>query len=212
MDRNLDSLQKAVPGDYYDQAIATNLLQRFWHGRRFAEVQNFLNGIKAKRILDIGCHGGRFTFEISKKFQSSAIYGIDVSEAGIEYAQKRYKNMHFYVARAEKLPFRTNYFDMVTCFEVLEHIDEPMKVIREVVRVLKKSGNFIVLIPTENFLFRLIWLIWTHFGLGRVWRHTHVQSFRNHTLDVLLKKSGFAVIKRKSFLLGMLFLIQAKKK
>lgn len=211
MRKDSNFYHRQVPGDYYHQAVRKNFLQHFWHLRRFKEVKNFLNDIKAKKILDIGCHGGRFTFEISQKFSGSSIDGIDISPVAINFAKKKYPTIHFQVARAEKLPFPTNRFDLVTCLEVLEHVKDPVKVLKEIKRVLKKEGNFIVLIPTMNLLFRLIWFTWVHLGPGRVWRHTHVQKFENDSLDNLLEQAGFKIIKRKLFLSGMLLLIQAKR-
>lgn len=207
-----DFYHQQVPGDYYHQAIRKNFLQRFWHLKRFAEIKNLLNDIRAKRILDVGCHGGRFTFEISQKFPQASIYGIDISPAAINFAKKNYPGINFKVAGAEKLPFATSYFDLVACFEVLEHIKSPIKVLKEIRRVLKKGRSFIIVVPTENFLFRFIWFFWSRFGPGRVWRHTHLHKFQNYTLDHLLEQIGFVIVKRKPILFKMLLFILARKK
>lgn len=200
-----------VPGDYYHQAIKKNFLQRFWHFKRFAEIKNLLNDIKAKRILDVGCHGGRFTFEIAQKFPQASIHGIDISPAAINFAKKNYPEINFKVAGAEKLPFPTSHFDLVSCFEVLEHVKSPIKVLKEIRRVLKKGKGFIILVPTENFLFRFIWFFWSRFGPGRVWRHTHLNKFQNLTLDHLLEQMGFVIVKRKLLLFKMLLFILTRK-
>jgi ubiquinone/menaquinone biosynthesis C-methylase UbiE len=209
--KELEHLHEDVPANYYDHAISKNSLQRFWHTKRFSEVDKYLTGIKASRILDIGCHGGTFTNRIQRKFKNRKIYGIDISRNAIAYAQKKYQKIDFLVAKAEKLPFKDKSFDFVTCFEVLEHVERPDKVIREILRVLKDDGNFLVIVPTENLLFRTIWAVWTKLGPGRIWKHTHIQKFSNHNLDLILEHSGFRILKRNTFLLGMLLIVYAIK-
>jgi len=201
-----------VPGDYYDQSIRENVFQRYWHSRRFSEVGRFLKRLKAKKILDVGCHGGRFTYEISRKFPAASLFGIDISPIAVKYAIKKYPHFHFQVARAEKLPFKDNFFDLVTCLEVLEHVHHPQQVLKEIKRVLKKRGIFIILVPSENFLFRVGWFFWVRFGPGHVWQDAHLQKFKSNTLDSLLKNSDFKILRRKQFLLGMLLLIKTMKK
>jgi ubiquinone/menaquinone biosynthesis C-methylase UbiE len=207
---SLDHLHEEVPANYYDNAIQKNVLQKFWHNKRFIQAKKYLKAIKARQILDIGCNSGTFTRQIYNVFPKSKIYGIDISRKAILYAKRKYKDMSFSVARAEKLPFKNKSFDLVTCFEVLEHVDEPEKIIKEILRVLRKKGNLIIIVPTENLLFRVIWALWTKLGPGRVWKHTHVQKFTNNNLDALLKKLGCSIVKRNTFLLGMLLIIHAR--
>lgn len=200
-----------VRGDYYDWSIKKNLFQRFWHKRRFLEVKNILNCPRIEKILDVGCHGGRFIYEISKQFPTASIFGIDSSQTAIQYAIKKYPDFHFQIAQAERLPFKDNFFDLVTCLEVLEHVKNPRQVLEEIKRVLKRKGILVILVPSENYLFKLGWFFWVRFGPGRVWQNAHINEFRNNILDSLLRQLGFQVLERKSFLLEMLLLIKAKK-
>jgi len=206
----LDHLHEEVPANYYDNAIRKNILQRFWHFKRFTQAKKYLKTVDTVSILDIGCNSGTFTKQIYNVFPKSKIFGIDVSKKAIAYAKQKYTSINFQVAKAEELPFKSNTFDLVTCFEVLEHVDEPKRIIKEIKRVLTKNGNIILIVPTENLLFKMIWGLWTKFGPGRVWKHTHVQKFTKKKLDNLLKKSGCNIVKRKTFLLGMLLIIHAK--
>lgn len=212
MKNDLDLFHENVPGDYYDRALRYNILQRFWHTRRFREVKDLLSRIEPRKILDVGCHGGLFTNEIAGYYKQSAICGIDISPSAIKFARSKYRSkIRFGVGRAERIPYPNDSFDLVTCLEVMEHVDNPTEVVGEIKRVLKEKGHFIVLVPTENLLFKIIWFFWSRFGPGKIWKHTHVQEFINHSLDKLLIKHGFEIANRKSFLLGMLLLIHARK-
>jgi ubiquinone/menaquinone biosynthesis C-methylase UbiE len=212
MIKNLNDLHQEVPGNYYDHAISKNLFQRFWHKKRFREASKYLKTINATKILDVGCHGGTFSNIVQRENKQAEMYGVDISKQAIEYANRRFKHIKFSVGSAENLPFKDKYFDFVTCFEVLEHIEEPALAIREAYRVLSKNGNYLIIVPTENLIFRVIWLIWTKFGPGRIWKHTHVQKFTDKKLDAILKKNRFNIINRNTFLIGMLLIIQAQKK
>lgn len=199
-----------VPPDYYDQGIKTNPLQFIWHKRRFRVIKNLLPKAGTK-VLDIGCHAGRFTEEIAKALPKAEIFGIDIDQAAIFYAKHKRPKFHFQEADAESLPFSDKTFDLITCFEVLEHVRKPKKILSEITRCLKDEGELIVLVPTESLLFRLIWFFWTK-GKGRVWQGTHLHQFNGRRLDELLVQNGFGIEKRKTSHLGMLLAIKAIKK
>lgn len=211
MKKLTDSYHNKIPGNYYDLSTAKNSFQRFWHQKRYAEVGRTLEKIRAKMVLDIGCHGGRLTSKILEKIPQAKIFGIDISRQAIDYASKKYPLINFRIARAENIPFDNSMFDLITCFEVLEHLEDPSAAIKEINRTLKNGGNFLILVPTENLLFKIIWSLWTKFGPGKIWQHTHIQKFTDKKLDTLLEKYGFRIIHRKTFLLGMLLLIRAQK-
>lgn len=100
------------------------------------------------RILDLGCGTGYGTKILSGK--SNEIYGIDVSQKAIDYAKKVYPGPQYTCCSAEKLPFEDNYFDAITAFEVIEHVQNPEKALDEVYRVLKKEGNLFISTPNPR--------------------------------------------------------------
>lgn len=199
-----------VPPDYYDQGIKNDPVRRIWHKKRFAEVCKTLNGIKPYQILDIGCHGGTFAEVIGKKFPKAAVFGIDISRIAIEYGKKMRPKINFKLASAENLPFPNDSFDLITCFDTLEHLVHPNKALSEMRRVLVKDGEVVFLLPTESLLFRIGWFFLSRFGPQKVWQKTHVQNFNGKRLDDLLEKSGFKIETRKTINLGMLLLIKAR--
>jgi ubiquinone/menaquinone biosynthesis C-methylase UbiE len=208
MSKSLDKIHQDVPADHYDKGIKKNIFQRYWHYRRFNEVLRLLKPISGP-ALDIGCHSGTFTKKVLSKIKTQKIYGIDISPLAISLAKKRIPYGKFKVADAIKLPFKDNYFEAIICLEVLEHIDNPMLVLKEMKRVLKKNGIAILLVPTDNSLFKIIWFLWTL--RYSVWRHAHVQSFSSDRLEKKLKKMDFKIEKVKRFNLNMLKIIIIKK-
>jgi len=199
----------SAPANYYDYGIRTNLGQFIWHNLRFKRLEKILPG-KANSILDVGCHGGLFTEKVAQSFPRAEVYGVDIDSQSIIYAQEKRPEYIFKIASAEKLPFPKDNFDLITCLEVLEHVEKPRKVLQEIKRCLKPEGVFIALVPTESCLFRLVWRFWIKYK-GKVWKDKHIQIFNGKRLDNLLINEGFIIQKRKQSHLGMLLAIKAKK-
>ncbi|TSC63540.1 MAG: putative methyltransferase [Microgenomates group bacterium Gr01-1014_93] len=208
MVKTLIKIHEDVPADHYDKGIKNNLFQKYWHWRRFREVLKMVNSVDGP-ILDIGCHSGTFTEKILKKIGTREVYGIDISESAIKKISKRIPYGHFEVADAASLPFKNDFFDLAVCLEVLEHVDNPQKVISEIKRVLKKDGKVVMLVPADNKLFKIVWFVWTLYY--PVWRHAHVQSFSGQGLEDLIKSAGLKIKYIKTFNLGMLKFVVAKK-
>lgn len=205
-------LHKNVPPDWYARSLKDNLLQRFWHTTRFEEVGRLIP-VTRGRILDIGCADGTFTKVILERSRAKKITAVDVLPNSINYAKRRFarsKKLSFKVADAHVLPFKNNEFDAVFCLEALEHVEDPKKVIREMHRVLKSGGYTVILVPSENLLFRLGWPIWT-MTRGRIWKGTHLNNFSTDKLVRLMEEEGFIIQKNHAFLLGMLRVIKAVK-
>lgn len=205
-------LHSNIPPDWYYRSIKNNLFQRFWHNQRFKQVAKVTS--KADVVLDIGCADGTFTKILLEATQASKVVGIDVLKSSINYSRKRFtkdKRFKFMVADAHNLPFKNQVFDAIFCLEALEHVIDPLTVIQEMHKVLRKDGYLIILVPSENLLFRIIWKLWQKVPGKNVWQHTHLHNFSNGFIEELLNKSGFKIVKNNYFLLGMLHLIKAIK-
>ncbi len=206
-------LHENVPPNWYFDSIRRNLGQRYWHTRRFGEVEKLIEPTQGK-ILDIGCADGVFTKVILDRSKADQIIGIDVLPTSISWAKNHWKKNHkmsFGVGDAHNLKYEANTFNAVFALEVLEHVFDPEKVLREVKMVLKKDGYAIFLVPTDSYLFRTIWFFWTKFWRGKVWDNTHIQSFYKGTLLDIARKVGFKIEVDKKFLLGMLQVIKVRK-
>lgn len=204
-------IHRNVPPDWYQRGIRENLFQKFWHYRRFRNIGKLIEPTGGK-ILDIGCADGTMTKFILERSGAELVVGIDVLQSSVDYARKRFKGkkLKFLVADAGKLPFQNNEFDAVFCLDSIEHFFDPEKVVREIRRVLKKNGYLVILVHTNNPLFRIIWFFWEN-TKGWVWKGTHVQKFKGEQLRKLIKDAGLEMIVEKKFLLGMYRVIKARK-
>jgi ubiquinone/menaquinone biosynthesis C-methylase UbiE len=204
-------LHKNVPANWYEYSVKHNVFQRYWHWRRFENVKRFIGDINGN-VLDIGCCDGYFTNFILQNSQAKHLTGIDVLKHAITYAQKRYRNedrLTFQLGEAHALQFKDKAFDHIFCLEALEHVEDPLIVLKEMRRVLKPGGKIHILIPAENMLFKVIWAAWTHYR-GKIWHGSHLHEYENDEVLRYIKKAGFKVKVNHKFLGNMLQFVIAQ--
>lgn len=100
----------------------------------------------AVRVLDIGCGSGRVTMEIVQR--GYQVRGLEFSETALAYARKRgldvaYCNLDEGIAAADGA------YDVVWAGDIIEHVFDPIGVMKEVQRVLKPGGTFLFSIPSD---------------------------------------------------------------
>ena len=151
-------LHENVPPDWYYSSIKENYLQRIWHKSRFREVKKISERVDGK-VLDIGSADGVFTKVILEGTKAKKVIGIDVLKSSVVWANKhwkRNKRLKFKVGDAHKLDFKAGEFDAVFSLEVLEHVEDPKKTLKEIKRVLRKGGYAVFLVPTDIWYFKLL--------------------------------------------------------
>jgi ubiquinone/menaquinone biosynthesis C-methylase UbiE len=123
----------------------------WWIGRKNI-IKSLLNSKRTKTrsiILDAGCGTGS---NITFFNQFGTTYGIDISQIATNFCRMRgLKNV--VTGDVSKLPYKNNFFDIVSCMDVLEHIENEEKAIKEIFRVLKPGGELILTVPALPFLF-----------------------------------------------------------
>lgn len=209
-----EELHEKVPANWYYQSLRVDPFQKYWHKRRFNEVGKLIDPVAGK-VLDVGSADGVFSNVILTKSKARQLIGVEVLKKSVEWANNHWKNnrkMKFILGDAHKLDFESNSFDAVFCLEVLEHVKDPFRVLKEFKRVLKKGGYGVFLVPSDNDLFKTVWYLWLHFyPRGWVWRDTHIQTYKNNFLPKLCTKAGFELEVDKKFLLGMLHAVKVRK-
>lgn len=111
----------------------------------------FLEQIKGKSLLDVGCGSGR-DVEIYAK-SGSQVYGIDLSERQIELAIQK-KCGVFTVGNMNELPYASNVFDVIVSYYALQISTDVSGALREMTRVAKQGGVVVILTkhPITNLL------------------------------------------------------------
>lgn len=106
--------------------------------------------IKKGRVLDVGCGGGQFVKALAKTRKDLTIFGVDIGRKAVFSVKKNYPRVFLTLADGQNLPYENNSFSAVFSIEVLEHVCNPKKMIKEMSRVLKKNGRFYLSVSCEK--------------------------------------------------------------
>lgn len=142
-------------------------------------------------LLDIGCGEGFFLFNASRA--GYATKGVELSQDAAEYARREF-GLDVEARPFEELRFPENCFDVVTLWQVLEHVPYPLIMLGEVHRILKPGGLLALSTPDIKGVPARI--------LGRKWwnvRMLHLNQFTTRTLTTVLQKTGFRDITPVSY-------------
>jgi len=101
----------------------------------------FLEFTKTSTILDVGCGLGILTRQLAERASSGTVWGVERSAEQLARAAGDLPNLHFRQADAHELPFDDNTFDVVFCRFLLEHVSDPVQVLKEMRRVLRPGGQ-----------------------------------------------------------------------
>lgn len=113
-------------------------------GKYMRVNQNIIDMITEGRVLDLGCGIGNFSYQLATKYRSAKVTGVDYADYSIEIAAALYKdtpNLSFALMDATSLKFQDHIFDTVCFLEVIEHLGDPVRALKEINRVLKQEGN-----------------------------------------------------------------------
>ena len=114
---------------------------------------NFINKNIEGKILEVGCGIGKTTHFLVEKYNNVSITAIDYDKEQIDIANKNKKSIKikFMQSDATKLKFKSSYFDYVIETNVLHHVKEYTKAIKEIKRVLKNNGYFYLMDISQYF-------------------------------------------------------------
>ncbi len=127
-----------------DNPVQRKLIDRF-----HARVTEIVTDLRPATLLDAGCGEGFVMDIFQTAMPETRISGFDVLEGSVMAARLRNPRAAVTVGDIYEIDFADDSFDLVCCFEVLEHLHEPDRALKELARVAK---NHVVLsVPHEPF-------------------------------------------------------------
>ncbi len=104
----------------------------------------------AKNVLDTGCGVGYGSCHLAEL--AHTVVGVDNDPETIQYACRHYSraNVQYVVGDCQELPFRSESFDVITSFELIEHLPDTKRYLTEIRRILRTGGMFIVSTPNRS--------------------------------------------------------------
>ena len=147
------------------------------------------------QVLDIGCGSGRHTAAIAR-YKGVQVLGADINLNDVIETKKRLifqerlegkrGRWDLLAASINRLPFNDNFFDLIVCSEILEHIPDHRMAVAEVVRVLKPGGDLVVSVP-RFFPERICWALSREYHSAN---SGHLRIYKKKELIRLLESSG----------------------
>jgi 2-polyprenyl-3-methyl-5-hydroxy-6-metoxy-1,4-benzoquinol methylase len=173
-------------GKEKDQTIMREFKIKNWYG----EISKFVKEQKPGKIFDVGCGLGYLLSDLPKTWQK---FGSDASKFATSFIEKNYEDITLKeLDLTNPPPENLRGFDVVVCYHVIEHIEEPTIFFKHLSMMVKKNGILIVGTPNvgsfvakrfkENF--RLL-------GIG------HLSLFNKNNLKRLFRKNNFKIIKEE---------------
>ncbi|MBI5965714.1 MAG: class I SAM-dependent methyltransferase [Chloroflexi bacterium] len=178
----------------------------FWSGHTEDDYSDphILDGDSRKglNILVLGCGTGSDCWHLTSEHY---VCGMDISESGIAIARAHGIDATL-TSVTEPFPYPDASFDIVVAKDILEHILDPLSVMKEVKRVLRPQGNLVTLIPNQfywhfrlRYLFgnNLVWKTFLHDQTETYeeWNYIHVRFFTWRGVQRFLKVAGFQITK-----------------
>jgi len=172
-----------------------------------AEVEPYEKGLELAeclldgrgRVLDIGCSTGVF-LDLARKRGWETV-GVEISSYFVAYARNTF-GLKVYQGRLRDQSFKPESFDLITMWDFLEHVRDPLGYLKEAYRLLRKGGLVLVLTPNERSLLKKATFLSHRATLGR-WRYAvgvvydlhHLYYFSDRALKQLLARAGFKVLR-----------------
>ncbi len=158
----------------------------------YSELNLILNDLeKPKLVLDAACGEGFTIQKLKNQFKSSEIFGVDKSENALKTAKSIAPEMTIKKGLIEEIPFKADSFDLVLALEILEHLSEPKKGLKELNRVTKKYC--VISVPNEP------WFSWCNVlrlkNISRIGKNKEHLNFWNKNESIALISRFFEIKK-----------------
>ena len=181
---------------YREKLENTSSIQKFYEMHDEESLQKLTyTGTKIfrdKLVMDIGCGGGAFLdylLGVARK-----IIGIEPSKAyRDEMTKKGYKTFPY---MKEAISEYANHVDIITSFDVIEHVEQPGDFLREIYQLLNKKGQAIIGTPTQTpIMCSLLGTAYKEF----LFSVQHPWIFNEASLKILAKQVGFSKVEIKYY-------------
>lgn len=169
-------------------------VNEYLHNWMFKQIEKIIPRKGRMQVLDLGCGYGRLSSEILNRFPKARVFGIDVSQNSVDlYNQSLSPRGKAVKGDIIKLPFESNFFDvvfMVTTLMYLTEAADQKKAISELFRVLRPGGRFVIIErnPTGHSIVMLHGLVEKVRGEGK--KEISAVSFPYRYMRKLIEENG----------------------
>lgn len=172
--------------------------------RRARRIIEEINPQPGEKIIDLGCGTGYYLYLLSSLPVNLRLTGFDYDKKALAEAKLMLsdKRIDFTLGDMHKMPFKKSTFDKAVASEVLEHLRDDEKALKEIFRILKPGGTLVISVPSINYPILwdpLNWLLQrflnTHIKTGffsGIWSG-HLRLYHMIDLKKKFEKAGFQI-------------------
>lgn len=192
-----EELSKYYPDTYscyqsIDRDSTKSLVNRELVNFGFRKRWNFIiSEFSSGKLLDIGCATGNFLYYgINNK--NWDLFGLDINNRAVEIAKSR--GLKAFQGSITDHPFNNNEFDVITLWDVLEHLHNPRESLFKIKNILRDGGIIIIRIPRmDSWDYGVFHQYWHGFEAPR-----HLSVFSKQTITRMLEEMGLKIIRTSS--------------
>ena len=195
-DRNNAKEEIRILGDSKDEITSDSIREPLdidYYRQERKDVEALIPK-EARRILDVGCGEGILGKRLLEKGVKEVV-GVEIEQAVCEKARENLSRVICGDIEEIDLPFEEGYFDCIVFADILEHLKDPLSVIKKLKKHLKDSGVVVASIPNVRYYQVINMLVdgyWTYGDYGILDR-THLRFFTKKEILALFKNAGFEI-------------------
>jgi len=178
---------------YGKRSVYLNLDPAHYHQKILAIIKEESKDRRIK-ILDVGCATGYLGF--AAKMGKNYVCGIEISVTAAEEAKKVLDEVVVGNVEEITLPWPRDYFDIIVCSDILEHLFDPKSTLIKLREYLKPEGKLLVVVPNVAYYAVRLMLLrgkWEYQSHG-ILDYGHIRWFTKETARKLLMESGFPIV------------------
>lgn len=154
------------------------------------QIKKIERFVSCGRLLEVGCAAG-FLLKVARE-RGWDCYGIEISEYTSRYAREKL-NLSVRQVTIENTNFPQGHFDVICCYQTIEHMVQPDIFLREATKILKKGGYIVIsTIDFGSWYARFLRLLRISYEMLRP--PEHISYFSRKTLSLMLERYGFQVV------------------
>jgi SAM-dependent methyltransferase len=168
--------------------------EHFWFRARNALIlwalKKYFPGFKS--LFEVGCGTSFVLSGIAQAFPGARLVGVELFTAGLEFAARRVQGAELLQADARRLPF-VDEFEIVSAFDVIEHVKEDDVVLRNLYRAVTPGGGCLITVPQHRWL----WSTVDEYAC-------HIRRYTMRDLHEKVTQAGFTILRSTSFVTSLL--------
>jgi len=177
-----------------------NFLQEYGLKKRAKVVLKYK---PAGKLLDIGCGSGNFIRYISDKTEFQ-VFGNEINKENVNTLKRKY-GLDVRIGNINEIDFPDKHFDVITLWDVIEHVENPNQILVEIKRILKPDGILVIRVPNGDSLDSKIFSkYWAGLDAPR-----HLYIFSISCITKLLENNSFTIKSKRTDIGGYLNFINS---